>query len=212
MAESFRPEHVAALEFLNQNTTEELSFFAVEVELWRIGDSPFAPKFEVVAKPNDWAKSGREQTRVAANATPAKQRQLKLWTELVARLSTAAPQINPQKPRPQHWLNNSIGRAGFALNPTASHRDDRLGVEVYIHHAESKKMYQALWAQRTSIEQALGFELDWQELPDAHACRIATWLQDSPIEDEAQWGAYLDWFVQRIVKMNAVFRPVIQGL
>jgi hypothetical protein len=85
-------------------------------------------------------------------------------------------------------------------------------VEVYIHHAESKKMYQALLAQRSSIEQALGFELDWQELPDAHACRIATWRQDSPIEDEAQWGAYLDWFVQRIVKMNAVFRPVIQGL
>lgn len=31
-------------------------------------------------------------------------------------------------------------------------------------------------------------------------------------EDETQWGAYLDWFVQRIVKMIAVFRPVIQGL
>jgi hypothetical protein len=77
VAESFRPEHVAALEFLNQNTTEELSFFAVEVELWRIGDSPLAPQFEVVAKPNDWAKSGREQTKAAANATPAKQRQLK---------------------------------------------------------------------------------------------------------------------------------------
>jgi len=212
VAESFRPEHVAALEFLNQNTTEELSFFAVEVELWRIGDSPLAPKFEVLAKPNDWAKSGREQTKAAANATPAKQRQLKLWTELIAKMATAAPQIKPQKPRPQHWLNNSIGRAGFALNPTASHRDDRLGVEVYIHHAESKKMYQALLAQCTSIEQALGFELDWQELPDAHACRIATWRQDSPIEDEAQWGAYLDWFVQRIVKMNAVFRPLIQGL
>jgi hypothetical protein len=203
---------VAALEFLNQNTTEELSFFAVEVELWRIGDSPLAPKFEVVAKPNDWAKSGREQTRVAANATPAKQRQLKLWTELVARMATAAPQIKPQKPQPQHWLNISIGKAGFNLNPTASHRDNRLGVEVYIHHAESKKMYQALLAQRSSIEQALGFELDWQELPDAHACRIATWRQDSPIEDETQWGAYLDWFVQRIVKMNAVFRPLIQGL
>ncbi len=26
VAESFRPEHVAALEFLNQNTTEALSF------------------------------------------------------------------------------------------------------------------------------------------------------------------------------------------
>ena len=182
----------------------------MEVELCRIGDSPLAPKFEVVAKPNDWAKSGREKTRVVANATPAKQRQLRLWTELVARM--AAPQIKPQKPLPQHWLNISIGRAGFNLNPTASHRDDRLGVEVYIHHAESKKMYQALLAQRSNIEHASGFGLDWQELPDAHACRIATWRQDSPIEDEAQWSAYLDWFVQRIGKMNAVFRPVIQGL
>jgi len=59
MAESFRPEHVAAPEFLNQNTTEALSFFAVEVELWRIGDSPLAPKFDLVAKPNGWVKSGR---------------------------------------------------------------------------------------------------------------------------------------------------------
>ena len=51
LAESFRAEHVAALDFLNQHTTEELNFFAVEVELWRIGDSPMAPSFNVVVKP-----------------------------------------------------------------------------------------------------------------------------------------------------------------
>jgi hypothetical protein len=196
----------------SQNTTEELSFFAVEVELWRIGDSPLAPKFEVVAKPNEWAKTGREQTKAAANATPTKQLQLKLWHALVDVLAQKAPNIRPQTPRPQHWLNIAIGRAGFKIAPTASHKDDRLGVEVYIFHNESKKMYEALLSQKPSIEQALGFELDWQELPDAHACRIAIWRQDSPIEDEAQWGAYLDWFVQRIVKMNTVFRPVIQAI
>ena len=54
LAESFRAEHVAALDFLNQNTTEGLNFFAVEVELWRIGNSPMAPSFNVVVKPNDW--------------------------------------------------------------------------------------------------------------------------------------------------------------
>lgn len=212
VAESFRPEHVAALEFLNQNTTDDLNFFAVEVELWRIDDSPLAPKFEVVVKPNEWAKTGREQAKAAAHATPAKQRQLKLWQALVDKVATEAQQIKPQKPQPQHWLNISIGRSGFNLNPTANHRDNRLGVEVYIHHADSKKMFQALLVQKAAIEQQLGFELDWQELPDAHACRIATWRLDSPIEDEAQWDAYLAWFVQRITKMNAVFRPVIQSL
>ena len=212
VAESFRPEHVAALDFLNQNTTDDLNFFAVEVELWRIGDSPLAPKFEVVAKPNEWAKTGREQARAAASATPTKQLQLKLWHALIEALSQKAPHIRPQTPRPQHWLNIAIGRAGFKMTPTASHKDDRLGVEVYIFHDESKKMYEGLLAQKASIEQALGFELDWQELPDAHACRIATWRLGSPIEDEAQWPTYLDWFVEHIVKMNAVFRPVIQGL
>lgn len=212
VAESFRPEHIAALEFLNQNTTEDLNFFAVEIELWRIGDSPLAPKFEVVVKPNDWAKSGREQAKAASNATPAKQRQQRLWMALVQKLNQDAPHIKPQKPRAQHWLNISIGRAGFNLNPTANHRDNKLGVEVYIHHQDSKKMYQGLLEQQKSIHDALGFELDWQELPEAHACRIATWRPDSPLEDEAQWPAYLDWFVARIVKMNSVFKSLIQAL
>jgi len=212
VAESFRPEHTAALEFLNENITEDLNFFAVEIELWRIGDSPLAPKFEVVVRPNDWAKAGREQAKAAAHATPTKQRQLRLWTELVEKLNKEAPYIKPQKPRPQHWLNNTIGRAGFNLNPTANYRDDKLGVEVYIHHQESKKMFQCLLEQKVGIEEKLGFELDWQELPDAHACRIASWRPDSPLENEAQWPAYLEWYVQRLVKMNAVFRPVIQNL
>lgn len=212
VAESFRPEHIAALEFLNENTTEDLNFFAVEIELWRIGDSPLAPKFEVVVRPNDWAKAGREQAKAAAHATPTKQRQLRLWTELVEKLNKETPHIKPQKPRPQHWLNNTIGRAGFNLNPTANYRDDKLGVEVYIHHQESKKMFQCLLEQKAGIEEKLGFELDWQELPDAHACRIASWRSDSPLENEAQWPAYLDWYVQRLVKMNAVFRPIIQSL
>ena len=212
IAEKFRPEHIAALEFLNHKTTEELSFFAVEVEVWRIGDSPLAPKFEVVVKPNEWAKTGREQARVASTSTPAKQCQLKLWMALVEQLAARAPQIRPQKPRPQHWLNNSIGRSGFALNPTVSLRDHRLGVELYISHPESKRMFGALSAQRAQIEEKLGFELDWQELPDAHACRVAAWRPNSPIEDETQWGQFIDWFIERLVKMNAVFRPAVQQL
>jgi len=212
VAETFRPEHVAALEFLNQNTTEDLNFFAIEIELWRIGDSPLAPKFEVVVKPNEWAKAGREQARAAVSATPTKQLYLRLWTELVALLAKRAPTIRPQKPRPQYWLNNSMGRAGFMLNPTASQQGKRLGVEVYIDHPESKRLFQALAAQREQIEQQLGFALDWQELPEAQACRVASWRPNSPLEEEELWGEYLNWFVERLVKMNDVFRPAIQAL
>lgn len=212
VAESFRPEHVAALEFLNQNTTEDLNFFAVEVELYRIGDSPLAPKFEVVVKPNEWAKAGREQAKAASAATPTKHRQFQFWTELVKRLETKAPGIRPQKPRPQHWLNISIGRSGFGLSPTASQRDSRLGVEVYINHADSKQLFSLLQQRRAELESAFGAALDWQQLPDAHACRIAFYRADCPLEDEARWGDYLDWMMEQVIRMDAVFRPAVKAL
>jgi hypothetical protein len=212
VAESFRPEHVAALQFLNENTTDDLSFFAVEIELWRIGDSPLAPKFEVLVKPNDWAKTGREQASAAASASPTKQLQQKFWMALIEYLTAKAPQIRPQKPRPQHWLNNSIGRAGFGLNIIANTRDERIGVELWIPGAEAKKHFANLLAQKQDIEGRLGFELDWQELPDAKACRIATWYLHASIEEENRWDEYLDWLMQRLVKMDQVLRPIVKAL
>lgn len=212
LAETFRPEHIAALQFLNEHTTEELNFFGVQIELYRIGDSPLAPKFEVVAKPSTWVKASREQAKAATVSSPTKQLQLQFWNALVEKLSTKAPGIKPQRPRPQHWLQHSLGRTGFILSATASQKDSRLGVEIYINASDSKKRFAQLFAQREAIEASLGLSLDWQELPDAHACRIVIYRTDSPLEEESRWGEYLDWVVTHVVRFDAVFRPIIRGL
>ena len=52
-----RDEHRQAIEWLNQHTDSNIGFFLVEIELWQINDSLLAPKFNVVEKPNDWAKT-----------------------------------------------------------------------------------------------------------------------------------------------------------
>ena len=212
VAESFRPEHAAALRFLNENTTDDLSFFGVQVELWRIGNSPLAPKFEVVVKPDEWVKAGREQARAAAYSSPTKQLQLKFWTALIDWLSQNAPTIRPQKPNPRHWLNISIGRSGFKLSITANTRDTRLGVELYISHTDAKQHFAALSTQKNDIEAKLGFALDWQELPDAAACRIASWCPNVSLEDESRWEEYLQWLTTRLVTMDRVLRPVVRAL
>jgi hypothetical protein len=212
VAESFRPEHASALQFLNDNTTEDLSFFAVEVELYRIGDSPLAPNFEVVVKPNDWTKSGREQAKAASSASPTKVLQQKFWMALIDKLASDAPKIRPQKPRPQHWLNNSIGRSGFGLNITANTRDERIGVELWIPGAEAKRHFANLLEKKGEIETKLGFELDWQELPDAKACRIASWYPHASIEEEGRWNEYMEWITRRLLKMDEVLRPIVRAL
>ena len=52
-----RDEHRLAVEWLNQHTDSNIGIFLLEIELWQINDSPYAPKFNIVERPNDWAKS-----------------------------------------------------------------------------------------------------------------------------------------------------------
>ncbi len=59
IAERLNEEHLAALEWLNENTRSGIGFFGVELELLRIADSPLAPNFRVLVQPNEWAKSVR---------------------------------------------------------------------------------------------------------------------------------------------------------
>ena len=68
-------------------------FFGLEIELWQIGESPPAPKFNVVAKPNDWTKERIEPTALTATL----QMQLDFWkgfAEFVARKGKIVTRIN----------------------------------------------------------------------------------------------------------------------
>ena len=56
IAAGFREPHLSALNWLNEHTTDQFSFFAVKVKAVRIGVSPIAPVFEIVLKPNEWER------------------------------------------------------------------------------------------------------------------------------------------------------------
>ncbi|MDB5591979.1 hypothetical protein [Enterovirga sp.] len=52
----FQAEHVSAMQWLNDHTPPDFRFFAVELRVVRIGDSPVAPIFDVVVRPNDFER------------------------------------------------------------------------------------------------------------------------------------------------------------
>ena len=56
IAESFADEHRATIDWLNEISDDKFQFFGLEIEVWKIGDSPPAPKFNVVSRPNDWTR------------------------------------------------------------------------------------------------------------------------------------------------------------
>jgi hypothetical protein len=82
VAPRFTEEHRAALDWLNKVTSESVNFFGLEIELWRIGESPIAPKFNIVSQPNDWSKTVSDGARVigAVAVSETSQLQMKYWT------------------------------------------------------------------------------------------------------------------------------------
>ena len=90
-----RNEHKQAIDWLNEHTDENINFFAIKLELWQIGDSPYAPKFQIISKPNEWAKIMKAPVSAL---TERKLKLLEFWTALNEFLNNKGSLVHPQKP------------------------------------------------------------------------------------------------------------------
>jgi hypothetical protein len=212
IAERFTDEHRAALDWLNEITGEKVSFFGLEIELWKIGTSPIAPKFNVVSKPNDWIKGGGGGSRGGAVVTETKQLQQDYWRDFRELLAERKSGLKPQKAHPQHWLIVSIGRRNFHMSALINNSGERIGVELYLQGSDAKKHFKQLETEKAKIEQQIGQPLDWRELPTKEASRILLMRADSSIKDSTQWPEQHNWLADHLEKFNSVFRPLIQSL
>lgn len=83
IAPRFREPHLSAIRWLNEHTADGFSFFAVRLRVVRIGDSPYAPIFEVVEKPNHWEREVKQ--RVSQDGTADYDAKQQFWSRLLQR-------------------------------------------------------------------------------------------------------------------------------
>ena len=215
LAAHFTDEHRAVLDWLNKITHEDFRFFGLEIELWKICDSPAAPKFNIVSKPNDWSKSVAQAARMMddteLSATKLNQRQY--WTALQRRLGAmGGPISGNRKPQPQQWMAYAIGRSGFQLGAATHRLKNFIRVDLYISGNDAKKYFGLLEQQKEQIEQELGFALEWQKLPTGRDSRIAFYLRNVNPEDESDWPRQHEWIATHLNKMHRVFFQRVRDL
>lgn len=63
IAKGFDDEHLSAIRWLNEHTADPFAFFAVQVGVVQIGDSPLAPVFEILERPNKWDRQVHEVSK-----------------------------------------------------------------------------------------------------------------------------------------------------
>ena len=215
IAARFTEEHRSTLDWLNRITDEHFKFFGVEVELWRIADSPAAPKFNVVSMPNNWSKSVAQAARAIdeSELSEVRIKQRRFWEGLHAELDRqGGPVSGNRKAQPQSWMNYSIGRSEFSLGAVMLRRTNQLRAELYTDGPHAEAYFLALEAQREEIEQALGYPVRWERLPQRQACRVEVYLKEADPENEEDWHRQHQWLAQRLNDFHQAFAERVKGL
>ena len=214
IATRFADEHREACDWLNKMTDERIRIFALEVELWRIGNSPAAPKFNIVSKPNDWSKhvSAAKKGIEEGDLSPTRELQYRYWEALEEKLRERNGPVNAVSAQAQSWIGHGIGKTGVALNFAMVTRDNLVRVEIYFSGPHAKPDYAAIAEHRANLESELGCQLNWQPLPEKKDCRISLALTGADPSDEADWPRQHAWLVEKAEKFYRAFRAHILAL
>ncbi len=201
LVKNVRDEHKQAIDWLNEHTDEKLNFFAIKMELWQIGNSDFAPKFEVISKPNSWAKAIKTSQR-KGGYSDTQLMQLEFWNKLKEYCKEKGSKLRFRKAHPQHWLDLSYGSSESHIALTINSQTNQIGTEIYI--PDSKDLYYKFECNKDKIEKELDMKLEWMQLEGKKASRIKATKENFIITDYNR-DYHLEWLMVTSEKFSKVF-------
>lgn len=194
-----RDEHRQAIEWLNQRTDINIGFFLLEIELWQIGDSQKAPRFNIVERPNDWSKT----MKTIEGLSNTDMLKLEFWTsfnEIMSNNTNFTHNFRNRKASPQHWYDLSIGSSAYHISLTINTQKQKVGTEICIH--DDKELFEQFKIHKDEISSMLNSEVEWIEA--TKSCRILVTTNINPKKREC-WEKAYDWFLEKAI----IFKEVV---
>ncbi len=109
IAKEFDEQHRSAIRWLNDHTDDPFAFFAIRVRVVRIAESPLAPVFEVLERPNEWDRRVQESAR-SGELSGLGQFRRDFWNHLA---SKHPGDVKPN--RAASWVSHYVKKAGLGV-------------------------------------------------------------------------------------------------
>lgn len=211
IAQKFTEEHRAALDWLNRITDVTFNFFGIEIELYKIGDSIAAPMFNMVSKPNDWAKSVKKSAS-NPNVTDTKMLQQEYWQGLKDFMEDNKSFVKMQNPRPQHWTTTAIGKTNFDLTAAVNSHDKTICIWLNILGDNAKENYEKLYAKvyECSLKDISG-DIIWDKMEGKKQSSVVLRISRD-FSNKSDWASQFEWFKTYLEKYSKCFRQKLKSL
>lgn len=204
----FRPEHRAAIDWLNQRTDDRTRVFGVAINVVRIGDSEPAPNFELVAQPNDWEKQVKKAT-AAAGTSEKSALFAEFWEGVLEKIRASNPMWTRAKTSNQSFVDCGLGTSGIVVS--MCWYKSGLVEQVYFNHQDGAlnlARFEWLYERRETFEAALGEPLEWDEMSGRKGARIMLQSPFTDLTDRPQWATATDWLISKQSLLRKAYAAV----
>ncbi len=184
-----RDEHRQAIEWLNLHTDDEAAFFLIEIELWQIGDSNYAPKFNVVERPNEWARSLKN----IDSLTAAEALKLNFWqnfNKYAEDDSNFLKVFKIRKPQTWHWYDLSTGIGNVSVQFTVNTTKNILTAGVTVFDTDHT-LFNTYKEDDANLQTKLGVKnITWRESDKSARFYISRHIN---LKNPDTWGQEFEW-------------------
>ncbi len=208
IATEFTEEHAKALDWLNDHTSDDISFYGVQIELWQIDESKPALRLNVVSRPNEAVRQAAK-AKGSEELSESKKFQLEFWTRFKAKLEKTKRVPSLQAPAGQYWYNVALGKSHIHLANICNTDQNTVGVRVYIGNKISDMMLPFLESKKEEIEKAIGHNLVWNPNPE-NRDKVIILYHITDFDEQGKIEEALEWLVHYTIKFREVFSKVIQ--
>ena len=185
IAAGFREPHLSAIRWLNDHTIEPFAFFAIKLSIVRIADSPMAPVFEVVVKPNTWERQLQSIAKETQSSSGVGEVRQKFWTHYLEKYPEEG-QYGPANGSSNRW--RPVIEADLVVSSYISKRS--VGLFVRGHRGVDQK---EVWNQIEPFTEELIRNTGGSITSDGSFHDF--WPIDT--SNESNWDEMADWLYQK---------------
>ncbi len=213
IAEEFREKHRSVLDWLNESSGENRSFFGAEIEVVRIGDSSLAPNFNVVSKPNEWQKT---INLTDDEISPREELYREFWDDMLDRIKKEMPNFTTaRKPSLSNWMSIGAGKSGVHYS-LAFKQGNRFEVGLYLESpdaSKNKEYFNQFKMHEKEIDHAITGDVIWNEGEDSKLSSISVFYPDTEILDpKDELDKLKIWVIERAKEFRNAFKDRVKRL
>ncbi|MDO9580226.1 MAG: DUF4268 domain-containing protein [Bacteroidales bacterium] len=205
IAQKFTEEHRATLDWLNRITDATFTFFGIEIEIYKIGDSLPAPMFNIVSKPNDWSKQVKKTTS-STSATEIQLLQQEYWQGLKVFMEDRNSFVKMRNPLPQSYSDLSIGKSDIYLSTVIDTKNNTITIWLVIRGVFAKENFDKLYelAFDDSLKE-VNPDLVWDKMEGRKKSAVTLKLS-ADITNKSDWTNQFFWLKENLERFTKYFK------